>query len=119
MLGGAGVTPSYEYETMPGIDHLGRTPYAWLSGKQVGSAAQQLGKKFILTETFGCSGWDATPRELRLIAEGQFVRGVNRICQHLSSYSLRGQGKLDYPPSFTPHNTWWPEYRVLTNILTA
>lgn len=112
MLGGAGVTPSYEYETMPGIDHLGRTPYAWLSGKQVGSAAQQLGKKFILTETFGCSGWDATPRELRLIAEGQFVRGVNRICQHLSSYSLRGQGKLDYPPSFTPHNTWWPEYRV-------
>lgn len=112
MWGGAAVTPTYEYETIPGIDHLGRLPAAGLSGKQIGSAAQQLGKKRVLTETFGCSGWDATPRELKLIGDAQYVRGVNLMCQHLSSYSLKGQGKVDHPPCFSRHMTWWKEYRI-------
>lgn len=110
MWGGAGVMPSYEYETIPGIDHLGRAPAAQLSAKQVGSVAQQLEKKHVLTETFGCSGWDADPRRLRLIGDAQYVRGVNQMCQHLSSYSLKGQGKLDHPPCFSRHMTWWKEY---------
>ncbi len=112
MWGGAAVTPSYEYETIPGIDHLGRAPTAQLSGKQIGSAAQQLGKKHVLTETYGCSGWDADPRELRLIGDAQYVRGVNLMCQHLSSYSLKGQGKVDHPPCFSRHMTWWQEYHT-------
>lgn len=112
MWGGAAVSPTYEYETYPGIDHLGRAPAAQLAGKQVGSVAQQLGKKHVLTETFGCSGWDATPRELRLIGDAQYVRGVNLMCQHLCSYSLEGQGKVDYPPSFSHHMTWLKEYRL-------
>jgi len=111
MWGGAACTPSYEYETWPGIDHLGRFPAARLSAKQIGSAAQQLGKKHVLTETYGCSGWDATPRELRCIGDAQYVRGVNLMCQHLSSYSLKGQGKLDHPPCFSRHMTWWSEYK--------
>ncbi len=112
MWGGAAVTPSYEYETIPGIDHLGRAPTAQLSAKQIGSATQQLGKKHVLTETFGCAGWDATPRELKLVGDGQYVRGVNMMCQHLSSYSLKGQGKVDHPPCFSRHMTWWGEYRT-------
>lgn len=112
MWGGAGVMPSYEYETIPGIDHLGRAPSAQLSAKQVGSVAQQLGKKHVLTETFGCAGWDTTPRQLRLIADAQYLRGVNLMCQHLSSYSLKGQGKVDHPPCFSRHMTWWKEYRT-------
>ncbi len=102
----AGAMPSYEYEHIPGIDWLGRELDVVHSPKQAGSAAQQLGKKFVLTETFGCSGWDTTPRELRRVAEFQYVLGVNKMCQHLVSYSLRGQAKGDYPPSFSRHNLW-------------
>lgn len=104
----AGVMPSYEFEHMPGIDWLGRWVETSVSGpKQVGSVAQQLSKKQVLTETFGCSGWDTTPRELRRIAEFQYSLGVNTLCQHLCSYSLKGQGKNDYPPSFSKQNHWW------------
>jgi len=102
----AGVMPSYEYQHIPGIDWLGRNIGNLIGPKQAGSAAQQLGKKQVVTETFGCSGWDATPRELRRIAEFQYAGGVNTICQHLCSYSLKGHAKSDYPPSFTRHNTW-------------
>lgn len=112
MWGGAACTPSYEYETVPAIDHLGRKPGANLSGKQIGSATQQLGKKHVLTETFGCAGWDATPRELRLVGDAQYVRGVNMMCQHLSSYSLKGQGKVDHPPCFSRVMTWWDDYKT-------
>ncbi|MDR1093387.1 MAG: hypothetical protein LBL66_04490 [Clostridiales bacterium] len=104
----AGAMPSYEYEHVPGIDWLGRLVgrEAAASPRQAGSVAQQFGKKRVLTETYGCSGWDTTPRELRRIAEFQYVNGVNTMCQHLVSYSLKGQGKSDYPPSFSAHNVW-------------
>lgn len=110
MWGGAAVTPTYEYETIPTIDHLGRVPSAKLSARQVGSAAAQLGKKRVLTESFCGAGWDCTPGQLKLIGESQYVRGVNMTCQHLISYSLKGQGKQDYPPSFGSNNTWSGAY---------
>ena len=107
MWGGAGVMPSYEYEQIPGIDFLGRFKASPLAAKQVGSVAAQFGKKQVLTETFGCAGWDIDPRDLKFLGETQYVYGVNLMCQHLMSYSLQGQGKLDHPPSFSRHATWW------------
>ena len=115
MWGCAGCTPSYEYEHIPGIDNLARNGSAKLSARQVGSAAGQLGKKQVLTETFGCSGYDVSPRELKAIAEKQYVHGVNLLCHHLYAYSLAGQGKTDHPPCFSPHMTWrkqFPEFNT-------
>lgn len=103
----AGVMPFYEYEHIPGIDWLGREIGNGIMPKQVGSVARQLGKKQVLTETFACSGWDVTPMELKIIAEWQYVGGVNLMCQHLSSYSIRGQRKRDYPLSFSEHTPWF------------
>ena len=116
MWGGAGVMPSYEYEHVPGIDFLGRVKPSPLAARQVGSVASQLGKRQVLTETFGCAGWDVNPRELKFLAEVQYVGGVNFMCQHLQSYSLQGQGKLDHPPSFSRHETWWgKEYKAFND----
>ncbi|MBR6739612.1 MAG: hypothetical protein IKM04_00885 [Clostridia bacterium] len=102
----AGIMPFYEYEHIPGIDWLGRGISSELSPKQVSSAAAQLGKKQVMTETFACTGWDVTPRELKRIAQWQFVNGVNRICQHLYPYSVRGQRKRDHPTFFSSCNPW-------------
>ena len=109
MLGGAAVMPTYECEHIPAIDALARVCGNDLAPKQVGSVASQLGKKQVLTETFGCSGNDATPKELKAIAEWQYFNGVNLMCQHLLPISVAAQGKVDHPPVFSKHSNWWED----------
>ena len=112
MWGGGAVMPTYEYQHIPGIDSLGFQGEPVLSSRQIGSVAAQLGKKFVLTETFGCGGYDITPPELRHIGEMQYFNGVNLMCQHLLPYSLARQGKHDYPPVFYKQNNWWEESKT-------
>ncbi len=91
--------PNYEFMDIPGMDHLGRMLADITTIMQVTSAANQLGKKQILSETFALCGWNVSFEELRWIYESQMVRGVNYLCQHLEGYSLRGIRKRDYPAS--------------------
>ncbi len=118
MWGGAGVTETYEYETIPAIDDLADSFSARLSAKQLGSAREQLGKRQALTETFGCSGYDTPPRRLRAIGDGQFVRGVTMMCHHLYSYSLAEQGKYDHPPCFSEHMPWRDDFADFNDYFT-
>lgn len=115
MLGSAGVMPFYRYLHIPGIDWLGRTISSPVIPKQVSSVANQLGKKFVLTETFALCGWDVSFEELKWIAEWQYVNGVNLMCQHLEGYSLRGFRKRDYPPSLFYQQSWWDEYKLFND----
>lgn len=101
-----GVMPFYEYEHIPGCDWLGRNIRNDLNPKQLGSVASQLGKKQIMSEMFACVGWDATPLELKHIAEFLMVNGVNIICHHLLPYSEHGQRKRDYPEHYNKLNPW-------------
>ena len=105
----AGVMPFYEYEHIPGIDWLGKTTNNPLAPRQVGSVAAQLGKNRVLTETFGCCGWDVKPLELRRIASFQYVNGVNMMCHHLIPYTERGSRKYDYPAHYSDINPWVKE----------
>lgn len=110
MWGGADCATSYLYEHVPAIDNLARLSDPVISAKSVASVAAQTGREHILTETFGCTGYGITPRQLRLIAEKQYVRGVNTMCQHLYNYSLAGQGKIDHPISFGRALPWIKGY---------
>lgn len=107
----AGVMPIYQYMHIPGMDWLGRNIANPLIPKQVGSAAKQLGKKFVLSETFALCGWDVSFEELKWIAEWQYLNGINFMCQHLESYSIRGLRKRDYPPSMFYQSPWWDDYK--------
>lgn len=102
----AGVMPFYEYEHIPGIDWLGRGTDNELSPRQVGSAACQLGKKQVITESFGCCGLEVSPRDLRRIVGFQYVNGVNLLCQHLIPYAENGSRKRDHPAHYSPKNPW-------------
>ena len=104
-----GVMPFYEYEHIPGIDWLGTGTDTELSAVQVASVAAQLEKKQVLTETFGCCGWDVTPTDLRRIAGFQYVHGVNMMCHHLIPYTERGTRKYDYPAHYSDVNPWVAE----------
>ena len=106
----AGVMPFYEYLHMPGIDWLNREVGNKISLRQVNSVARQLGKKQVISESYGCCGWDVTPEELKRIGDFQYVGGVNRTCQHLIPYSEHGQRKRDYPAHFSKINPWIEPY---------
>lgn len=107
----AGVMPSYQYMHMPGIDWLRRRISSPLTPKQAGSVAAQLGKKFVLSEMYAMVGWDCTLEELKWIAQWQYVNGVNRMCQHLESYTIKGIRKRDFPPSLFYQQSFWEEYK--------
>ena len=106
MRGCAGIMPFYEYEHIPGVDKLGKNLASPASAKQASSVARQLKKKRVMTETFAGCGWNASPKELKQIAEHQYVCGVNLMCHHLLPYSETGQRKRDYPPHFSPVTPW-------------
>lgn len=108
--------PHYEYMSLPGIDHLCRQLGTVALMKQVSSAARQFGGRRVLSEMFGCSGWNVSLETLKWMAEWQFLLGVSLPCQHLSLYSMRGCRKRDYPPSLHVQQPYFPEiYRILND----
>ncbi len=119
MWGGADCASSYLYEHVPAIDNLGKYSTGLISAKNVGSVSAQAGRNLIMTETFGCSSYSVTPRELRLIGDKQYVFGVDMMCQHLYNYSLAGQGKIDYPVSFGRTLPWIDGYKTLNRYFTT
>lgn len=117
MTGTGGGMPFYEFMQQPGVDSLRREVNDPRIPKQVGSVAEQLGKKTVLTESYAMSGWDLNFDEMRWIAGWQFVNGVNLICQHLQAYSLKGSRKRDYPPSLFYQQTWYKEYHRFNDAI--
>lgn len=105
------VMPHYRYLDIPGIDTLCEQTSEHLTLKQISSVANQLGKKRVLTETYGVTGWDLTFESRRWIGDWQYALGANLLVHHLSWYSLRGCRKRDYPPSFNYHTNWWKHDR--------
>ena len=110
--------PHYEYMTIPGMDNLGRLLNRIECEMQLCSAANQLGKKQILSETFACCGWNVCFEELRWIYEHQMVHGVNYLCQHLEGYTLRGIRKRDYPATLFKQQPWWNDYRTFNDMMS-
>ena len=110
--------PHYEYFSIPGMDWLGRPIRDCLTPRAVGSAAAQLGKKQVLSETFALAGHNVSHNELKRIYEWQIVRGVNLLCTHLEGYSLRGIRKRDYPPAMYYQQPWWDDMKIFFDSMS-
>ena len=101
----------YEYMQAAGMDLLTEHWRAYITAKQVSSAAHQFGWKWRLTETYGCTGWDFPFEAHKSLGDWQAACGINLRCQHLSWYTMRGQAKRDYPASIFYQSPWWQQYR--------
>jgi hypothetical protein len=101
------IMPHYQYQQVPGIDMLCEQTDEYMTVKQCSSVAHQFGKPVVISETYGCTGWEFTFEDQKWIGDWQYVLGVNRRCQHLALYSIKGCRKRDYPPSFNYNTTWW------------
>jgi len=107
----------YEYQHIPGIDHLTRQIDTVITVKQVSSVASQLGKERVLCETYGGSGMNLSFKEQKWLADWLYCLGVNLMTQHFWTYSLRGNRKRDWPPSFSYQQPWADDYNILSDYI--
>jgi hypothetical protein len=108
----------YEFQGYPGVDVLteGNNNY-WIV-KQVASSARQTGKKFILSELYGCSGWQMNFESHKATGNWQALFGVNLRCPHLSWYTMQGEAKRDYPASISFQSGWYRDYNYVENYFS-
>jgi len=105
--------PHYVHQQWPGIDMLTDQRDQISTAKQCSSVADQLGRPRVLSELYGCTGWDWPLEGHKFNGGWQYVLGVNFRCPHLSLYSLAGGAKRDYPASISAHSPWWKYYRTV------
>ncbi|WP_271752736.1 glycosyl hydrolase [Cohnella sp. JJ-181] len=112
------VMPHYRYLDVPGIDTLCEQTDESLTVKQISSVANQYGRKKVITETYGVTGWGLNFESRKWIGDWQFALGVNVLTHHLALYTLRGCRKRDYPPSFNYNANWWPHNRTIEDYFS-
>ena len=103
----------YEYMDYPGIDNLSAHNGCFWAAIQCASVARQTGKKFVLSELYGCSGWDMPLNEYKRIGDWHALFGVNLRCPHLSWYTMKGEAKRDYPASILHQLAWYKDWKQL------
>jgi hypothetical protein len=109
---------AYEYLDWPGVDVLSEGNRNYWIVKQVSSVARQLGQKRILSELYGCTGWQFNFESHKYVGDWQALFGVNLRCQHLSWYTMGAEAKRDYPASIFFQSAWWPDYPVVEDYFT-
>jgi hypothetical protein len=102
---------SYRRFDWPGVDHLGRQVGEVVTAIGCRSAVHQFNKPRMMSELFGASGQHLSMADRKWIAEQQIVLGANHLVPHVSSTSLAGARKRDYPPTISPHQPWWRHNR--------
>lgn len=100
----------YEQMTAPGVDVLTEGNRNYWIVKQCASAARQTGKKLLLSELYGCAGWQMPFAGHKAVGDWQVLLGVNLRCHHLSWYTMRGESKRDYPASILHQSPWYRQY---------
>lgn len=108
----------YEYMDYPGVDVLAEGNRCYWIVKQVVSVARQLNKKWILSELYGCTGWQMSLQDYKYTGDWQALFGITLRCPHLSWYTMKGEAKRDYPASIFHQSAWYKEYAYLENYFS-
>ena len=103
----------YERMDYPGMDLLTEGVRNYWIPMQVASVAHQTGKPFVLSELYGCTGWQLNFQAHKAVGDWQALLGVNLRCHHLSWYTMAGEAKRDYPASILHQSAWWQHYHVV------
>lgn len=103
--------PMYEHFDIPGVDVLTAHCRDYDTVIQCASVANQMRRKWVLSETLGATGWNFTLEGHKSLTDWQMALGVNRRCLHLSFYTMAGAAKRDYPASISFQSAWSPHYK--------
>lgn len=100
----------YEHMQAPGMDLLTERSRQYTTAKQVTSAARQFGRRWRLSEVYGCTGWDFSFESHKAVGDWEAALGINLRCQHLAWYTMLGEAKRDYPAAIFYQSPWWELY---------
>ena len=103
----------YQNMGCPGIDMLTDKDFAYWVPKQLSSVCRQTGKKWMLSELYGCTGWELPLRQHKVVGDWQALFGINVRCPHLSWYTMEGESKRDYPASISYQSPYWQDYNFV------
>lgn len=102
----------YPYFDIPGIDML-YDNLELITAKQAQSVVRQYGKKAMLSEMYGVTGWDFDFKCLKMQGDWQAALGVTVRVPHLAMMSMQGGAKRDYPASFNYQSPWYEDFDFL------
>nr|WP_300776649.1 hypothetical protein [uncultured Acetatifactor sp.] len=108
----------YEYMDYPGIDILSEGNRCYWVAKQISSVARQLDKEWILSELYGCTGWQMDFESYKNVGDWQALFGVSLRCPHLSWYTMKGEAKRDYPASMLHQSCWYRDYHYVEDYFS-
>lgn len=103
----------YEHMGYPGVDVLTEENRCYWIVKQLESSARQLGKKTLLSELYGCTGWQFDMKGHKAVGDWQALFGINLRCPHLSWYTMEGEAKRDYPASIFYQSPFYKYYNII------
>jgi len=95
----------YEYLDWPGVDVLGLDNRNYWIVKQLASVARQMERPWLLSELYGCSGWQLGFDGHKRIGDWQALFGINVRCHHLSWYSMPGDQRALSASISNPHGS--------------
>ncbi|MFD0717368.1 hypothetical protein [Paenibacillus sp. GCM10027626] len=108
----------YEHMGYPGVDVLSEFNRSFWIVKQLSSVARQTGRKWLLSELYGCTGWQMPFAGHKQVGDWQALLGINLRCHHLSWYTMQGEAKRDYPASIFHQSAWWDEYKFVEDYFS-
>lgn len=108
----------YEYMDVPGVDVLSEGNCNFWIVKQLQSVCRQLNKKWMLSELYGCTGWQMNFESHKAVGDWQALLGINMRCHHLSWYSMKGEAKRDYPASILHQSAWYKDYKYIEDYFS-
>lgn len=106
------IIPLYDPLDIAGIDVLCNRRL-FTTALQCRSAVRRGNKKQMLSECYGVTGWDFDFKGHKYQGDWQAALGVNVRVPHLSWYSMRGDGKFDYPAAISYQSCWWDKYKYV------
>ena len=110
---------NYEYMDSPGIDVLTEDRRVYWAAKQLASVARQTGQcRQLLSELYGCTGWQFSFESHKAVGNWQALFGINLRCHHLSWFTMQGEAKRDYLASIFHQSAWWREYRYVEDYFS-
>lgn len=99
---------------VPGIDMLCDSR-EYNTAKQAASVARQYGRRGVMSELYGVTGWRWTFEGHKGQGDWQAALGVTLRVPHLFWSTMAGEAKRDYPACIGYQSPWWREYAHVEN----